>query len=355
MLQYKDQLNFRKYNKLSHTRLENILHKFAGLSIAVIGDGCLDVYWEADMVLSELSRETPHFPLPVTKERLSLGAGGNVASNLVSLGIKDVKLLTIIGDDWRGNEFLKLIQNEGISVDYIIKSMDRITPAYCKPIRHGLSELSYEDPRIDFENRTQIKLDLEKKVIQYIQKAFMAVDIIAVVDQLKNGVITDKIRSSINEMAVNREVVVDSRNNIDKYRNVILKPNELEAIQAVYSDKNITKVKQEERIEVIQRLIQKTKCPVLMTLGKEGSLWYNDYDLIEIPTKAVTGELDIVGAGDAFMASFIASRSAGAEVEESAFIANLAAAITIKKIKTTGNVTREEIIKRYEMISGVRK
>ena len=32
------------------------------------GDGCLDVYWHADMTRSELSRETPHHNLPVVQE-----------------------------------------------------------------------------------------------------------------------------------------------------------------------------------------------------------------------------------------------------------------------------------------------
>ena len=43
---------------------------FSGIDrarVGVIGDFCLDVYWLADMTRSELSRETPHFPLPVVQ------------------------------------------------------------------------------------------------------------------------------------------------------------------------------------------------------------------------------------------------------------------------------------------------
>ena len=53
--------------------------------IGVIGDFCLDVYWHADMTKSELSRETPHFPLPIVQERLSPGGAGNVVANLLAL------------------------------------------------------------------------------------------------------------------------------------------------------------------------------------------------------------------------------------------------------------------------------
>ena len=61
---------------------------FAGIDrarIAVVGDFCLDVYWMADMRRSRLSRETPHFPLPVTEERMSPGAAGNVACNIAAM------------------------------------------------------------------------------------------------------------------------------------------------------------------------------------------------------------------------------------------------------------------------------
>ena len=51
------------------------LKKLGKGRIGVIGDFCLDVYWHADMTKSELSRETPHFPLPIVQERLSPGEG----------------------------------------------------------------------------------------------------------------------------------------------------------------------------------------------------------------------------------------------------------------------------------------
>ena len=42
--------------------------------IGVLGDAALDVHWYADMKKSELSRETPHYPLPVVREEFSPGA-----------------------------------------------------------------------------------------------------------------------------------------------------------------------------------------------------------------------------------------------------------------------------------------
>ena len=70
---------------LTREALETILSSIDRARICLIGDLCLDVYWHADMRLSELSRETPHYPLPIVEERFSPGGAGNVASNIAAL------------------------------------------------------------------------------------------------------------------------------------------------------------------------------------------------------------------------------------------------------------------------------
>ena len=72
---------------LQPERLEALLETIGRVRAIAIGDVCLDVYWIADMRRATLSRETPHFNLPVMEERYSLGAAleeaialGNLAS-----------------------------------------------------------------------------------------------------------------------------------------------------------------------------------------------------------------------------------------------------------------------------------
>ena len=57
---------------LDRMDLAGLLAHISHMRVAVLGDLCLDVYWHADMRQSELSRETPHYPLPVISECLSL-------------------------------------------------------------------------------------------------------------------------------------------------------------------------------------------------------------------------------------------------------------------------------------------
>ena len=82
--------------------LNDLFSRIADVTVCVVGDVCLDIYWHADMKKSVLSRETPHFPLPVTEERYSLGGGGNVMANVSALGVKAVLPVSVLGADWRG-------------------------------------------------------------------------------------------------------------------------------------------------------------------------------------------------------------------------------------------------------------
>jgi bifunctional ADP-heptose synthase (sugar kinase/adenylyltransferase) len=128
------------FGDISPGRLEEILGRMGGVKIGLLGDVCLDIYWRADMRRSELSRETPHFPLPIVDERLAPGGGANVAANMAALGPKSVRLFSAVGDDWRGRELLRLLERMGIGLSGVVAAgAGRVTNAYAKPIRMGFS------------------------------------------------------------------------------------------------------------------------------------------------------------------------------------------------------------------------
>ena len=108
--------------------------------MAVIGDFCLDIYWHADMRKSELSRETPHFPLPIVQERMSPGGAGNVVANLLALQ-PAVQCLGVFGEDWRGREYRRLLQGLGADVSLLLTDSRRCTDTYIKPLREGISNV----------------------------------------------------------------------------------------------------------------------------------------------------------------------------------------------------------------------
>lgn len=344
MKQHKE---YHPLSLLTGEKLEEIFFKLNKIKIAVIGDCCLDIYWEADMTRSVLSRETPHFPLPVTEERISLGAGANVASNLVALGIKKVFMLGVIGKDWRGREFKKIAREQGIDLQGLIERKNRFTSAYCKPIRHGYSEKVYEDSRIDFENTSPVEENTERKLLQHLDSILPETDTLIINDQLDKCTITEKIIKRLSDIASEKLVIADSRKRIDHFKNIIIKPNEIEAFNAVDLKTN-SENSFEDWIKAGKKLTESTGAPVLLTLGSRGALWVEaDGWIVHVPAIPVEKPYDIVGAGDCFGAAFSSALTTGVRPEEAIAFAHLASSISLKKLRITGTASRDEILDKY--------
>jgi rfaE bifunctional protein kinase chain/domain len=331
---------------LQKQRLESILKKIGDVKIGIIGDGCVDIYWEADMNLSELSLETPHFPLPVVKERFSLGAGSNVAANAVDLGAGSVSMVTVIGQDWRGELFTKLTGKKGIDTSGTVRSENRITPAYGKPLRIN-GDVVYEDPRIDFENRSPLSREDESKVVQSLRELSEYADVIAVCDQFTHSVITRSVRNELSGIhSQGTPVTADSRKRLSEFTGLIIKPNEGEASRALDREYPETDM---DRMILLKELHSRTGTPLLLTMGPRGVFWYDGSEPVLIPAVPVEERpIDIVGAGDAFLSGFCCALGTGALPWEAAAVGNLAASVTVKKIGITGTAAPSEIINAYE-------
>jgi rfaE bifunctional protein kinase chain/domain len=337
-------------SELTMELAERILREIKNLRVGIIGDVCLDVYWHADMTLSKLSRETPHFPLPIVDEKMSLGGAGNVAANVCDLGAGNIFVLTVIGRDWRGDWINRLFLEKGINTENVITSDKYITPAYCKPIRKGLSEIQYEDPRIDFENRKSIDRGIESEIIEKLNLLYGQIDILLVVDQLENGIVNQVIRDSLSNISnENTPIVVDSRDRIHLYSNVIVKPNHIEAVTATHTNINIDGIDHNTVLNAAKELSKKTDRPVIVTMGPEGSTWFERKTgkAHRIPAYPVQPPIDIVGAGDTFLAAFGCAYGTGnISGPVSVAFGNLASSIILKKIGTTGTASSLEILEK---------
>lgn len=322
--------------------LNQILAGIPSLRVALIGDGCVDIYWHADMRLSELSREVPQHPLPVVREQFSLGAGANVLANLAALGARNIRYVGCIGNDWRSVIFRKLLAECGISDEYLVSSDRLVTAAYCKPIRHGISPVTSEDPRLDFVNRSPIPEDLDEKLRLYLLQAAEDSDILIVCDQFANGCISEKTIDLINELGKKMCVIVDSRSRIGLFKNVIVKPNEVEACACLQLPvETIYETNGPERI--VGAMSKNTGCGALVTLGEQGAIWCEDGICTQVAAVKVQPPIDFVGAGDSFLAGFSLAYIQKESPKTALEFANLVSSITIKKLGITGTASPDEM------------
>ena len=127
-------------------RLNELLDRIRGVRIGVIGDFCIDAYWELDTGEAELSLETGKPTRGVRSQRYIPGGGGNVASNVAALGCGKVLAFGVIGPDLFGRELTSLLGERGIDTSaLVIQEHEWETPVYAKPY---LAEAEQE--RIDF-------------------------------------------------------------------------------------------------------------------------------------------------------------------------------------------------------------
>jgi len=87
-------------------------------SILVIGDLMLDQY-----IFGEIDRISPEAPVPILKAKRienRLGGAGNVANNLINLGVQTT-LIGAIGNDTNGQSFLDLLKTKKIKSNLVFK------------------------------------------------------------------------------------------------------------------------------------------------------------------------------------------------------------------------------------------
>src|SRR5215475_9996986 len=100
-------------------RLVEIVRRFAGQRIVVVGDAIADKFVHGS--ISRVSREAPVFILRHEQTQTSPGGAANCAMNLVALGAH-VSLISVTGDDESGNELRTKLQSAGVDTQGIIIS-----------------------------------------------------------------------------------------------------------------------------------------------------------------------------------------------------------------------------------------
>ncbi len=334
---------------LARGTLEDILRGMGRARVALIGDLCLDMYWEADMRLSELSRETPHHPLPIVAERFSPGGAGNAACNLAALKPGGLMVVGLIGEDWRGSLLREALEANGIDSRLVLREPSRVTNAYIKPLRRGISDVVYEDPRLDFENREPPSPACEERILAAIEEATRGADVVCVCDQMRFGCVTPRTREALSRLGeAGKTVIVDSRDHITDYHHVTVKPNEVEAVRAFGGAADDL----DHLAALALDMESKNRRLTLMTLGKRGCFVADQGQVVRVPACPVEPPIDFCGAGDTFLAGFAAALAAGATPAQAAQVATLCAAVTIKKIGVTGTATREEVLNAWNQYEG---
>ncbi|MBM3888222.1 MAG: carbohydrate kinase [Verrucomicrobia bacterium] len=333
---------------MNPSRFESITGRYATLRIAIVGDFCLDRYLEIDPARAETSIETGLPVHNVVRIRPQPGGAGTILNNLVALGVGEVFVVGVAGEDGEGYELRRALQTmRGVRLDHFVQSADRHTFTYTKPLVMEPGKPPRELNRLDLKNWSPMSAALEERLRQAVRALAGQVNafiLLEQVDATDTGVLTRGLLAGLGALARSHPkllMIADSRRGLRHFPPVTFKMNrdELARLLGVSSALGLEEVQQQA-----VALARKNGQRVFVTLAEQGIVGAApDGAAAHQPSLPIRGEIDIVGAGDSVTANLAAALAAGATPAESLALANAAASIVIHQLGTTGSASVAQI------------
>ncbi len=307
------------------------LPDFKKAIVLTVGDVILDKYWYGSS-----NRLSPEASVPVFKiNNIENRPGGaaNVAVNIASLGSYS-RIIGFIGTD-KESKLLNnlLIKNNVISNLFSIKNYSTITKT-----------------RIISNKKQIIRLDFEKKINKLNTKSilnnikfFLKKSNILVISDYNKGTLKDIEKIIILAQKNNIPILIDPKGkNFNKYSGAtILTPNMKEFESVVGYCKNLNEI-----FEKGMMLLKKYKISSLLITRSENGMILLQSKKKPINFPAQSKKIhDVTGAGDTVISVLASSIGSGKNIEESCFLANIAAGIVVKKFGTSSITLLE--LKKY--------
>ncbi|SHI56663.1 D-alpha,beta-D-heptose 7-phosphate 1-kinase [Malonomonas rubra DSM 5091] len=317
--------------------IEKILKEIAASKLLVVGDLILDNYiWGKT---SRISPEAPVQVVEVERDELRLGGAGNVVNNLQALGCR-VAVASVVGDDDDGRKLLELFERQGVDVAGVLQAKQRTTSRKSRVLASQQQML-----RIDRESTEEISAGEQSQLFAFIKQQLPEVGAVLLSDYLK-GVLAPELLQQIIELCrkQNIPVIVDPKGtDFSRYRGAtLLTPNRREAEVAT----GVVIRDQASLLQAGEKLLNEQQLDALvLTRSEEGMSLFTETGVEHLPTEA-REVFDVSGAGDTVVALIGAALGVGAELNDAAQLANLAAGIVVGKLGTS-TVTAPEIINSY--------
>jgi D-beta-D-heptose 7-phosphate kinase/D-beta-D-heptose 1-phosphate adenosyltransferase len=306
--------------------IETAIERISGQTVLCIGDLMLD-----EFVYGEVSRVSPEAPVPVItakRDEKIIGAAGNVARNIASLGARCL-FVSVVGADEPGiamksafAAFRKTIEPHLV--------VDRSRPTTRK-VRFVSEHYSAHLLRADWETVRPVAADIEAELIDLVAAMLPRVGAVVISDYAK-GVLTPRvIRAAIDgARELGKPVVVDPKAvDYAVYAGAtIITPNRKELADAT---RRPVATHQEVAAAAAELGRMVASRAVLVTLSEDGMMLLPDGGApMHVPAYAVRIR-DVTGAGDTVVAVLAALLAVGTDFETAMRAANAAASVVVGK------------------------
>ena len=324
------------------SRFTDVTSHYRELKIGLIGDFCLDRYFEIDPRMDELSIETGLPVHRVIRTRCQAGGAGTVLNNLIALGVQCYPI-GVCGEDGEGWELQRAIRKTGANMEGWQQNTTVRTFTYNKPLVMHPDRPPEELNRIDIKNRTDTPETVRQQILSHFQKIAPTLHFCILMEQVdtpNKGVFSPDLVAKIAQTCAQNDLpcIADSRLGLDNFpAPIILKMNrhELNLLQA---EQNLPLEKQ------MLTLATKRQQTIFVTMAENGiCVATPGQEFYQIPAVLLPGDIDVVGAGDSVTANLAAALASGATLPEAMQLAMAAGAIIVHKLGTTGTASVPEL------------
>lgn len=325
---------------------QDILKKFSGLRIVVLGDMVIDEYVSG--ATERISREAPVLILRHERTTELPGGGANPVSNVHSLGGTAMPV-GVIGDDTAGDRLRAIFKAKGLDTSGLIAESGRPTSRKVRVLAGGHNTARQQVIRVDYASDEALQAATKKKLIKALDERLKKADGLIVSDY-GAGVMGEELLDYVNALGKKYPrlvICVDSRYQLANYQNItVTTPNETEAAPAAgyeeYHEADLPKIG--------KKLLAATKAKMaLITRGSKGMSLFSGSSRTDIPVYGSTQIVDVNGAGDSVASAMTLALAAGAAPEMAMKIANAAGGVAVMQAGPA-SVTRDEILELMQSL-----
>jgi len=317
------------------TRLLSALDRLSQPHILVLGDVMLDVYDFCRTADSKgIDSEKPGKRAYTAHDSvMTFGGAGNVATNLAALGVS-THLVGLAGNDGYWQLLREMGDNLGVS-HCLIRDSGRVTTVKTRIYIDNEYLL-----RRDHESTKPIDREVGLTLVAEVAAKLKQTDVVILSDYAK-GLFTPEVTSSVIKACKEHKVpvIVDFKPvHQPLFKDAdLLVPNEVEAEELLPGFREIAKIE-----DAVRQLHQHLGCRMTaVTLGARGIAGYDGNHFFHVPGHPVQA-VDAVGCGDTVRATLAIGMALDLSLEESAALANYAAAISVQK-PATATLTSGEL------------
>lgn len=321
--------------ELIANRSIELIQQFPHAKVLVIGDVMLDCYLRCRAI--DIADEAPVPLLEIVEQSNTLGGAANVARNLACLGVP-TQLVGVVGNDIYSTEVTSLLEESGVKFCSLPTS---------RPTTRKTRVLAGEHYYLRLDEEQSLGLNLtENNSLEVLIKNQMQKANLVVISDYDKGLVSSALAQFIESLAhqLNLRVLADLKpqNALHWKALDLITPNITEA-RLLHSLIQPCNDLHREDATIARSLSESLRCDVVLKMDRQGMLIATNSGQISQLEAICHSPQDTTGAGDTVLSTLAATLAQGAGLEEAAWLANIAASISVSQ-KGTYAVSAKELV-----------